>query len=258
MNDPKKVESMYIKKDTLSIRQNIHDKYSVNKYGWHNWVLEQYNLKKNINIIEFGCGTGSTWIGKEKQIPENVNIILTDISPLMVERTKGNIDKKYGFSFKVMDIQDIPFENEYFDIVIANHMLYHVSDIKKSLSEVKRILKKDGIFYATTIGKNHLKDLEDIYRIYEGIIKFSYSSQFSFTLQNGEFLLKDFFGEISQKIYEDYLEVTAVDDIMDYITSYNHLPKEIYQEIYEIINKGIKNNGKFKIKKESGIFVCNI
>ena len=33
---------MYFKKDTLSQRINLHEKYSVNEYGWHNWVFDQY------------------------------------------------------------------------------------------------------------------------------------------------------------------------------------------------------------------------
>lgn len=43
-----------------------------------------------------------------------------------------------------MDIQDIPFENESFDVVICNHVLEHVDDDRKAMQEVYRILKKGG------------------------------------------------------------------------------------------------------------------
>ena len=43
-----------------------------------------------------------------------------------------------------MDVQDIPFENNYFDIVICNHVLEHVDDDKKALKEIFRVLKKGG------------------------------------------------------------------------------------------------------------------
>ena len=82
MNDPEKVKKMYVNKDTLSTRVNIH-KYSTNKYGWNNWIFDQYELDENINILDIGCGTSDIWIGKEKELPEKINII--GASDIMVE-----------------------------------------------------------------------------------------------------------------------------------------------------------------------------
>ena len=48
--------------------------------------------------------------------------------------------------------------NNTFEIVIANSMLYHVPEIDKALSEVRRVLKKDGVFYAATSGENGIMD----------------------------------------------------------------------------------------------------
>jgi ubiquinone/menaquinone biosynthesis C-methylase UbiE len=256
MNNPKDVQDMYIKKDTLSTRVNLHEKYSVNKYGWSNWVFDQYNLCENSKILEFGCGTGSSWIGK--QIPEKINIVLTDISPLMIDKTMNNLGSNDIFSFQIIDVQNVPFPDKYFDIIIANHMLYHVPDMTKALTEIKRILKNNGIFYATTVGINHLRELQDIYRKYENRVKFSYSDELSFTLENGENILKKYFVNIEQKRYIDSLEVTQADDLMEYIVSYNEIPEEIKQEIYVKIYENIIENGILRINKDSGIFICRI
>lgn len=43
-----------------------------------------------------------------------------------------------------MDIQDIPFEDETIDVVFCSHILEHVDDDKKALSELYRIMKKGG------------------------------------------------------------------------------------------------------------------
>ena len=43
-----------------------------------------------------------------------------------------------------LDIQDMPFEDESFDVVICNHVLEHVDDDRKAMREVYRILKKGG------------------------------------------------------------------------------------------------------------------
>jgi len=256
MNDKNNVNDLYIKKDTLSTRINLHQKYSVNKYGWNNWVFDQYNISENDKIIEFGCGTGSIWKEKENILPNCDKIILTDISPLMLEKIKENFLENQKFAYQIMDIQNIPFPDNSFDIVIANHMLYHVPDIEKALSEVKRVLRSNGTFYATTVGKYHLMQLETIYRIYDNVVKFSYSSNLSFILDNGYKILKKYFSDIDKRLYKDSLEVTDINDLMDYIVSYNKIPDEIFHEIYKIIEKEIARNGMMKIVKNSGMFIC--
>ena len=60
-----------------------------------------------------------------------------------------------------MDAQSISYEDEIFDAVIANHMLYHVPDRMKAIAEIKRVLKWGGRFIATTVGSHHLKEMNN-------------------------------------------------------------------------------------------------
>ncbi|WP_027633916.1 glycosyltransferase [Clostridium hydrogeniformans] len=43
-----------------------------------------------------------------------------------------------------MDITNIPYEDEYFDFIICNHVLEHIEDDIKALKEISRVLKKGG------------------------------------------------------------------------------------------------------------------
>ncbi|SUZ80169.1 uncharacterized protein METZ01_LOCUS33023 [marine metagenome] len=43
-----------------------------------------------------------------------------------------------------MDIHNMPFENNVFDIVLCNHVLEHVKDDILALKEIRRVLKKGG------------------------------------------------------------------------------------------------------------------
>ena len=43
-----------------------------------------------------------------------------------------------------MDIHEIPFEDNSVDIIFCNHVLEHVDDDKKALSEMRRVLKPGG------------------------------------------------------------------------------------------------------------------
>ena len=46
---------------------------------------------------------------------------------------------------KAVDITDIPFEDESMDVIICNHVMEHIPDENRALSEMYRVLKRDGV-----------------------------------------------------------------------------------------------------------------
>lgn len=55
-----------------------------------------------------------------------------------------------------VDMLDMPFDDESFDFVVANHVLEHVSDDFKALAEIRRVLKTDGYAILQTPYSNKL------------------------------------------------------------------------------------------------------
>ena len=55
-----------------------------------------------------------------------------------------SVDIKEGKGLMVMDIQKIDFNSDFFDVIICNHVLEHVNDDKKAMTELFRVLKKKG------------------------------------------------------------------------------------------------------------------
>jgi len=243
------VARMYVDNDSLSTRLGFHDKYSVNGYGFRNWTFDQYEFHDGMAVLELACGTGGIWAGRESRIPGGVKIILSDLSPPMVDKASELLADVPLFSFERIDINNIPHADGSFDAVIANHMLYHVPDINAALSEVNRVLTDDGVFYATTLGKNSLKELRDIYRKLEGRASFSYSEDVSFTLENGASYLQKHFGRIEKREYVDSLRVTDAGDLIDYIMSYNEIPDPVRGELRELVEGGFSDDGIFLYKR---------
>ena len=69
------------------------------------------------------------------RIPAGWSITLSDFSPGMLDAAWRNlVVTGRAFQFKEIDAQSIPFEDETFDAVIANHMLYHVPDRPKAIA----------------------------------------------------------------------------------------------------------------------------
>lgn len=255
INNTTTVKNQYASSANLNTRISIHDKYSTNKMGFSNWIFSNYKIKKGFRVLELGCGTGNMWIGKTTEIENCSQLILSDFSEGMIETSKKNLAEYEKIEYKVIDIQDIPFDDNTFDIVIANMMLYHVPDIQKGLSEVKRVLKNDGTFYAATYGEHgiieYFAELLQEFGITDTTNK-------NFTLQNGEKILRQKFASVQRFDYKDSLAVTNLDDIIDYIfslagmTSLNRLPRE---KIKSVLEQNVIN-GVLTVPKEYGMFVA--
>ena len=129
INDTSVVKQQYDTANNLNTRISIHEKYSTNKMGFGNWIISNYRIDKGMKVLELGCGTGDMWKNRESLIGDCSKLILSDFSEGMVAVAKENVGNYDNIEYMVLDIQEIPYEDETFDIVIANMMLYHVPDI---------------------------------------------------------------------------------------------------------------------------------
>jgi len=256
ITSPERVSDLYIKNDTLSARIDLHTKYSVNKYGFGNWVFDQYEFHSGMRILELGCGTAGIWAGRSGRIPGGVKIVLSDFSPLMVQKAGALLRDDPIFSFEQIDIQRIPYGGNSFDMVIANHVLHHVPDKAAALAEIRRVLRPGGRLYATTMGSNTLAELQAVYHRLEDSFAFSYSADAAFTMQNGAELLRRYFARVERREYIDSLRVTDIDELMAYIKSYNAMPDDVAGEVRALVKAGFSADGVFEIGKEQGMFVC--
>ena len=247
--------SQYGTSDKLNTRISIHDKYSTNKQGFGNWITEHYRIPEGASVLELGCGTGDMWKGKHDLISRCSRLVLSDFSEGMVNKTKETLAAESGIEYRTVDIQSIPFPDHTFDVVIANMMLYHVPDLAKGLSEVRRVLKEGGTFYCATYGENGMME-------YIGSLFTDYgvgtSINTNFTLQNGKEALSPFFTDVERDLYEDSLAVTEVEDLVDYVfslsgmTDLRSLPRDTVRSVLASHMK----DGVLTVPKEYGMFVC--
>lgn len=249
------VQEQYKSADNLNTRISIHQKYSVNKTGFDNWIMSHYDIQPCSKILELGCGTGNMWKSNLHLLNKGTQLYLTDISEGMVKTAKNTLGDFEGIYYKTVDIEDIPYESGYFDRVIANMVLYHVPDLDKGLSEVRRVLSDDGCFYCATFGEN------GIVPFISGLLKeygVKGNTNRNFTLQNGADILKRYFSDVVRYDYDDSLAVTDIDDILDYIYSLKNM-SGIAELRREDIKKTLERNtvnGVLNIPKEYGMFVC--
>ncbi len=258
MSNERLIIEHYRSAENLNVRIQLHQEYSQNPIGWFQWIFSQIDFSKIERLLEVGCGTGQLWDSCPIDL-RNREIFLSDISTGMVE----SVRKKFGdlFSYFAIDCNEIPFRKEYFDSVVANHVLFYVSDIANAVQEIQRVLKPNGVLYCTTYGKNHMKEISELAcRFDERITLSNQNLPETFGLENGKRVLGRFFKNVDLRRYDDELIVKDAEMLCDYILSCHGNQREIIgkriQEFRKFIGNYINEYGALHITKDAGMFVC--
>lgn len=252
--------SMQYKNATnISARIRLHRDYSVNQEGWFPWLFSNLHLKPGMKILELGAGNGALWSQNIAKVSKNVTIVLSDISEGILADARKTIGDHPQFQYSVFNAQKIPFADNTFDLVIANHMLFYCDDIPKALQEVRRVLKSGATFTCSTYSQKHMHEITDLVQNYNANIVLSSTKLYErFGLDNGRQILKPYFKDISCHKYQDAIELSDSMPIISYILSchgnQNSILLDHYQDFKQYVEKQVKDG--FHITKDAGFFSC--
>jgi SAM-dependent methyltransferase len=88
-------------------------------------------------------------------------ILFKKLSVLDIEYIDGDINPAYARN--VIDITNIGFADNYFDLIICSHVLGHVPDEARAINELRRVLKEDGTaLVMTVINPDRAQTFEDV------------------------------------------------------------------------------------------------
>lgn len=257
------LKRQYQDASNITARINLHKLYSTNFQGWFPWLYQQLPMKNDLKILELGCGDGTFWTSNLPLVPTNVEIILTDISQGMLNDARRNITSMSAndprFQFHLANATALPYANESFDLVIANHVLFYCNDISLASEEIYRVLRKNGTFICSTYGAKHMQEINQLVQGFDKRIVLSSDKLYErFGKENGTDILSPYFhGNCSWVSYEDELIVSDSDPLISYILSchgnQNQYILEQYKEFCEYVRKKMKDG--FHITKDAGIFI---
>ena len=269
-SDPEYVTRQYRDASNLEARIALHERFSTNPYGLPRWIFDHFELPDEATILEVGCGPGVLWTGNLDLLPTGWTATLTDASPGMVAEAEARLGSGGRFEFLVADVQELPFERERFDAVVANHMLYHVPDRERAFAEITRVLRPGGTLYAATNGERTQAEMGWMQRILdpsrptEG---YYFGNLLEFSLENGAGQLSPWFSEVTRRRYEDALDVTEVRPLVEYLlsgsaadTAAQELDSAEFDrrvsDLSERLETELTMRGAIHITKDTGLFIA--
>lgn len=257
----------YADDSNLQRRINIHA-YSTAEVPWMEWVFDRMNIRGGMRILELGCGNALLWRENISRIPDGVSLELTDYSQGMADSAE-NLMREFGpeltrrgisIKFGQADANDLQLGGEY-DLIIANHMLYHVRERRQLFDKVRGLLADGGRFCCTTVGERHMYELNSLLKEFSGEIRtpfFDIPGEFS--LENGREALSQAFSSVTMEEHGDDLTVDDPQVLYYYLYSYPGNVKEILDkrgnELMALLEDRIRKEGAMFITKSQGIFIC--
>jgi SAM-dependent methyltransferase len=178
------VREQYATPDNLRARKAAY----VNAEGDdpREFVLEAVAAAKPQRVLEVGGGEGEL---AERMVKElGVGVVGVDQSEAMVAEQRAR-----GIDARVGDVQELPFEDGEFDLVLAAWMLYHVPDLDRGVAELARVLRPDGVLVAVTNSDEHLQELWNLAGRANAVGRFRFRSD------NGEEILLRHFEAVERR-----------------------------------------------------------
>ncbi len=265
------VRVAYEKTTDYDVRVRTHELYSVATPNWSEWLLQQVPREGVRAVLDIGCGTG----GLLRQLAAagiGERWVGIDQSEAMAQKARALADETgLGIEYRQGDINNLPYEQERFDLICACHMLYHVPDITEAVRHCGRLLSPQGTFLATTNSRKTMSPhfqavwstvLERLPRI-----KLNPDPGFlRFTLENGAEHLVPSFDHIEVRVRRDAFRFTETAPWADYLKSGRSLEmptghtEEDWHQVVQVIDDVVKaqfTEDSLTVPKTAGVFLCS-
>jgi ubiquinone/menaquinone biosynthesis C-methylase UbiE len=254
-------DAQYQRDNNLATRIAFHENYTAPYVDFAHWVLDKLPLSEGQSVLEIGCGNGEFWARNAERLPRNLKLILTDSSAGMVEAAEKRLsDAGLSATCQVVSAEDLRADGEGFDLILAKHMLYHVTDRPKALAVSRALLNLGGCFCATTNSGSYMKQLQALLTE-EGLEWYSNFTD-EFTLENGGEQLGRHFEKVELEVLAGQLVVPNANAVIEYVKSTASLFPEpgsvlaACKTIRPKIQAVIDRDGAFTIGKKAGLFLC--
>ena len=160
-------------REMIKIRQNRTKRFFKNiAPQWDRLkkeVFGNFNLNSMIkekvsfhgNISDLGCGTGE--LIEKLAYNASHKLIGIDSSPEMLELARLRLSGTDNAELRLGELEHLPMKNKEIDTAIMNMVLHHISQPELPIAEAYRVLKSDGLFILSEIGRASCRERVCLY-----------------------------------------------------------------------------------------------
>ena len=110
-------------------------------------IIKSIQSNSRAKILDIGCGTGDALLMFKKKGFIHLNGL--DLSSVMLAKARRKLGRKVVL--KKSNVEKMPFQKDFFDIVISTEAFHHFPNPQKALQEINRIIKPQGRFYLADV-----------------------------------------------------------------------------------------------------------
>ena len=257
------LQNQYATQTNLQIRVETHEKYSFPKMDFAAWVLDHVPWRGRERVVEVGCGSG---VYARLTQARAEYYVAGDLSLGMLQSLPADIPRLN------LDAQQLPLANESVDVILANHMLYHVPDQDAAAAHIARVLRPGGYLLAATNATHNRPELNQLVSDVAKELAIPLNDEalgdalLTFTLENGQSLLARHFSQVTRYDVDSAFIFPTPEPVIAYIgTTREKLLEaappgitweQVAEQLYHRLSAHIAQKGEFRVNKKAGVFVC--
>ncbi|MEO1263583.1 MAG: methyltransferase domain-containing protein [Bacteroidota bacterium] len=148
----------------------LFDQLSFWSAGFGQLLMEHVPMQKGMTVLDVGFGSGFPLIELAQCLGNQSKLFGIDIWQEGRKRAKWKIEKTGLKNVELVegDAASMPFEKEYFDLIVSNLGINNFAEPQRVCNECFRVLKKNGKFCLTT---NLVGHFQEFYQLYESVLK---------------------------------------------------------------------------------------
>ncbi len=132
-------------------------------------ILDMIKIRKKMKVLDIGCGAGFPALEIAQRLDKDSKVYGIDNWKVAVERANQKIKFCNIRNAEIINAsaENLPFENESFDVIVSNNGLNNVDDLEKVFSECFRVLKKNG---QLLFSMNLEETMNEFYEVYKKVL----------------------------------------------------------------------------------------
>lgn len=264
-NDPSLVAQQYATPDHLDVRQRTHLLYGETPFDLPQAVLDQIHWRGDEWAVDVGAGTG---LYAAPARARAARYLAADLSFGMLTGLEPGVWRVN------LDAAHLPLAAHSVDVLLANHMLYHVPNQTVALRAFSRVLKPGGVLLAATNSENNMDQLHTLVQSVlfdlcgaDAPISWLAAPTRTFSLENGGARLETHFRQVGRSDFSSDLVFPAPEPVIAYVGSSlqawveqfrpNQLAwPAVADALHHRLSRHLHAHGVFRVTRRAGVFVC--